>query len=216
MAYVSQDDKAKLAPQIKKVLNKYGMKGSISIRHHMSLVVTIQSGSIEFDHSHGDGYTQVNVYHIDSHYEGKAKAFLTELLAAMKGPDYFNNDDAMTDYFHRSHYTDINIGKWNKPYFMQVSKPKKTKAAKKASKTVVKASKTTSFNGWTPEVIQGSKSIKVPESFTIADGDTAEAVARMTLTEREKFVADMVSRYPTLADQLMSSIGYELMEKEGY
>jgi hypothetical protein len=216
MAYVSQDDKAKLAPQIKKVLSKYGMKGSISIRHHMSLVVTIQSGSIEFNHSHGDGYTQVNVYHIDSHYEGKAKAFLTELLAAMKGPDYFNNDDAMTDYFHRSHYTDINIGKWNKPYFMQVSKPKKTKAAKKASKTVVKASKTTSFNGWTPEVIQGSKSIKVPESFTIADGDTAEAVARMTLTEREKFVADMVSRYPTLADQLMSSIGYELMEKEGY
>ena len=216
MAYVSQDDKAKLAPQIKKVLSKYGMKGSISIRHHMSLVVTIQSGSIEFDHSHGDGYTQVNVYHIDSHYEGKARDFLTELLAAMKGPDYFNNDDAMTDYFHRSHYTDINIGKWNKPYFMQVSKPKKTKAAKKASKTVVKASKTTSFNGWTPEVIQGSKSIKVPESFTIADGDTAEAVARMTLTEREKFVADMVSRYPTLADQLMSSIGYELMEKEGY
>ena len=216
MAYVSQKDKAELAPAIKKVLNKYGMKGSISIRHHMSLVVTIQSGSIEFDHSHGDGYTQVNVYHIDSHYEGKAKAFLTELLAAMKGPDYFNNDDAMTDYFHRSHYTDINIGKWNKPYFMQVSKPKKTKAAKKASKTVVKASKTTSFNGWTPEVIQGSKSIKVPESFTIADGDTAEAVARMTLTEREKFVADIVSRYPTLADQLMSSIGYELMEKEGY
>ena len=215
MAYVSQKDKAKLAPEIKKVLSKYGMKGSISIRHHSTLVVTLQSGSIEFDHSHGDGYTQVNVYHIDSHYEGKAKAFLTELLAAMKGPDYFNNDDAMTDYFHRSHYTDINIGKWNKPYFMQVSKPKKTKAAKKASKTVVKASKTTSFNGWTPEVIQGSKSIKVPESFTIADGDTAEAVARMTLTEREKFVADMVSRYPTLADQLMSSIGYELMEKEG-
>ncbi len=187
MAYVSQKDKAKLAPQIKKVLSKYGMKGSISIRHHMSLVVTLQSGAIEFEHSHGDGYTQVNVYHIDSHYTGKAKAFLTELLAAMKGPDYFNNDDAMTDYFHRSHYTDINIGKWNKPYFLQVSKPKKTKAAKKTSKKVLDTS--------------------ISES--------AEAVARMTLTEREKFVADIVSRYPTLADQLMSSIGYELMEKEG-
>ena len=168
MAYVSQKDKAKLAPQIKKVLNKYGMKGSISIRHHSTLVVTLQSGAIQFDHSHGDGYTQVNVYHIDSHYEGHAKSFLLELLAAMKGPDYFNEDDAMTDYFHRSHYTDINIGKWNKPYFLQdLHKPKKAKVAKKASKTVVKASKTTSFNGWTPEVIQGSKSIKVPESFTI-------------------------------------------------
>ena len=187
MAYVSQDDKAKLAPQIKKVLNKYGMKGSISIRHHSTLVVTLQSGAIQFDHSHGDGYTQVNVYHIDSHYEGKAKNFLTELLAAMKGPDWFDKSDIMTDYFHVSHYCDINIGKWNKPYFLQVSKPKKTKAAKKTSKKVLDTS--------------------ISES--------AEAVARMTLTEREKFVADIVSRYPTLADQLMSSIGYELMEKEG-
>ena len=42
--------------------------------------------------------------------------FLKELLDAMKGPKYFNHDDAMTDYFHRSHYTDINIGKWSKPY----------------------------------------------------------------------------------------------------
>ena len=213
MAYVSQADKAKLAPQIKKVLSKYGMKGSISIRHHMSLVVTIQSGSIEFDHSHGDGYTQVNVYHIDSHYEGKAKAFLTELLAAMKGPDYFNNDDAMTDYFHRSHYTDINIGKWNKPYFMQVSKPKKAKVAKKASKTVVKASKTTSFNGWTPEVIQGSKgSIKVPANATISNA--VESVARMSNAERDKFVDDMIASYPNLADDLLTKIGFGLMDND--
>ena len=213
MAYVSQKDKAQLAPQIKKVLNKYGMKGSISIRHHSTLVVTLQSGSIEFDHSHGDGYTQVNVYHIDSHYEGKAKAFLTELLAAMKGPDYFNNDDAMTDYFHRSHYTDINIGKWNKPYFMQVSKPKKAKVAKKASKTVVKASKTTSFNGWTPEVIQGSKgSIKVPANATISNA--VESVARMSNAERDKFVDDMIASYPNLADDLLTKIGFGLMDTD--
>ena len=34
----------------------------------------------------------------------------------MKGKKYFNNDDIQTDYFCRSHYTDINIGKYNKPY----------------------------------------------------------------------------------------------------
>ena len=39
-----------------------------------------------------------------------------------KGPKYFNNDDAMTDYFSRSHYTDINIGKWNKPFVLKESK----------------------------------------------------------------------------------------------
>ena len=216
MAYVSQDDKAKLAPQIKKVLNKYGMKGSISIRHHSTLVVTLQSGAIQFDHSHGDGYTQVNVYHIDSHYEGHAKSFLLELLAAMKGPNYFNNDDAMTDYFHRSHYTDINIGKWNKPYFLQdLHKPKKAKVAKKASKTVVKASKTTSFNGWTPEVIQGSKSITVPKSFTISDKDTAEDLARMNDKELDKVVDRLVDSYPTLAELLMSRIGYAMLDKDG-
>tara|TARA_B110000091_G_scaffold180401_1_gene197238 strand:+ start:470 stop:1123 length:654 start_codon:yes stop_codon:yes gene_type:complete len=216
MAYVSQDDKAKLAPAIKKVLNKYGMKGSISIRHHSTLVVTLQSGAIQFEHSHGDGYTQVNVYHIESHYEGHAKAFLLELLAAMKGPSYFNNDDAMTDYFHRSHYTDINIGKWNKPYFLQdLHKPKKAKVAKTASKKPIKASKTTSFNGWTPEVIQGSKSIKLPTNSTITDGDTAEDLARMNNKELDKVVDRLVDSYPTLAELLMSRIGFAMLDKEG-
>ena len=190
MAYVSQENKAELAPAIKKVLNKYGMKGSISIRHHSTLVVTLQSGAIQFEHSHGDGYTQVNVYHIDSHYEGHAKSFLLELLAAMKGPNYFNNDDAMTDYFHRSHYTDINIGKWNKPYFLQdVHKPKKAKVVKKIS-----------------------KGIKVPAKATFSPA--VEDIARMTNDQRDKFVDDMVRSYPNLADDLLTKIGFGLMDAE--
>ena len=113
MAYVSQADKAELAPAIKAVLKKYSMKGSISVRHHSSLVVTIKSGGIDFGM---DDNTHVNEYWIDEHYTGVARDFLNELLAAMKGPKYFCEDDSMTDYFHRSHYTDINIGKWDKPY----------------------------------------------------------------------------------------------------
>lgn len=116
MAYVSQEKKKQLAPAIKAVLKKYGMKGSIAVRHHSSLVVNIKSGAIKFEHSHGEGYTQVNTYWIEDHYKGKAQKFLSELLAAMKGSEYFCEDDAMTDYFHRSHYTDINIGSWSKPY----------------------------------------------------------------------------------------------------
>ena len=34
----------------------------------------------------------------------------------MEGPGFYNNDDVMTDYFNRSHYVDINIGQWGKPY----------------------------------------------------------------------------------------------------
>ena len=206
MAYVSQQDKKELAPAIKKVLSKYGMKGSISIRHHSTLQVTLQSGAIDFkDYSHGDGYIQVNTYHIDSHYSGKAKAFLNELLEAMKGPKYFNNDDAMTDYFHRSHYTDINVGRWNKPYFMQ-------KTAKKVSKKPTKASKTVSFDGWTPKVIEGSKGIKVPTKATFSN--PVEDVARMSNAERDKFVDDLIASYPNLADDLLTKIGFGLMDAD--
>ena len=119
MAYVSQADKAELAPAIKAVLKKYNMQGSISVRHHSSLVVTVKSGNIDFSDymREGDDYIQVNEYWIHEHYTGVARDFLTELLAAMKGPKYFCEDDSMTDYFHRSHYTNINIGaSWNKPY----------------------------------------------------------------------------------------------------
>ena len=79
MAYVSQADKAKLAPAIRAVLAKYGMKGTISIRHHSTLVVTVKSGNIGFDTGYNTGYTGVNVYWIDQHYEGRARKFLNEL-----------------------------------------------------------------------------------------------------------------------------------------
>lgn len=112
MAHVSKELKAKLAPSIKAVLKKYNMKGTIAVRHHSTLVVNIRSGAIDFS----EDYIQVNPYWVNEHYEGVARDFLNELVDAMKGPDYFNNDDAQTDYFHRSHYTDINIGRWDRPY----------------------------------------------------------------------------------------------------
>ena len=120
MAFVSKEDKAKLAPAIKAVLKKYKMKGTISVKRHSTLCVKIKQGAIDFsdNFTHGNGYIQVNEYWIDKHYVGVAREFLNELLAAMKGPDYFCNDDAQSDYFNRSHYTDINIGSWDKPYVL--------------------------------------------------------------------------------------------------
>ena len=120
MAYVSQEMKKELSVGIKRVLKKYGMKANIGVKNHMSLYVDVMSGPINFDFSHGEGYSQVNTYWIDDHYKGIAKQFLNELLAEMKGKNYYNNDNAKFDYFDRSHYTDINIGKWNKPYKLDI------------------------------------------------------------------------------------------------
>ena len=32
------------------------------------------------------------------------------------GKDYFDHSDAQIDYFHCSHYIDVNIGRWDQPY----------------------------------------------------------------------------------------------------
>ena len=118
MAYIGQKEKKELAPAIKNVLKTYGMKGSIGIDNHSSLVVNVKEGVLDFtDHfTHGDGYIQVNTYHIDNWYSGTIKNFLNDLVKAMKGANWYNNTDAMIDYFDIAYYVYINIGQWDKEY----------------------------------------------------------------------------------------------------
>jgi len=125
--------KAKIAPTIKALLKQYGLKGSLSVNNHSTLVLTVKQGSIDFigntnrvcaaqprynnsPRNVDRDYLQINTYWCHEHFDGKAKDFLVAAVAALKGPDYFDHSDSMTDYFHCSHYVDINIGRWDKPY----------------------------------------------------------------------------------------------------
>jgi hypothetical protein len=134
MAYVSKEDKAKLAPAIKAICKKYGVKGTLAVHHYSTLVLTISAGSIDFIKNYNEtsdlrpnvnacmrrdpvvDYLNVNVYWCHEHFSGIARDFLTEITAAMRGPDFFDHSDIQTDYFHCSHYIDVTIGKWDKPY----------------------------------------------------------------------------------------------------
>lgn len=133
MAYVSQERKAKLAPAIKAVCTKYGVKASLAVRHHSTLVITIKQGAIDFIKNYNDEsiardpagvrrinpattYIDVNPYWFQEHFTGTAKAFLTELFAAAKGTEWYDRSDAMTDYFDTAYYIDVNVGRWDKPY----------------------------------------------------------------------------------------------------
>ena len=118
MAYMNQARKAELAPGIKAVLAKYGMKGTIGVSNYSTLVVTVKCGNIDF----GGDNIDVNVYWIDQHYTGVARDFLNELHRAMMGPDWFCEDDVQSDYFHRSHYCDIRIGNWQRPYVFMAAR----------------------------------------------------------------------------------------------
>ena len=131
MAYMSQDRKKELAPKIKVVMKKYGMKGTIRVINHSTLVVRIKEGKLPIIENFAFGltdiersnavlksrYLNVNPYWIDDYYTGNCKKFLKELIAAMNDGNH-DRSDIMTDYFDVGWYTDINIGDWNTPYGM--------------------------------------------------------------------------------------------------
>ena len=134
MAYMNQERKAQLAPAIKAVFAKYGVKGSISVHNHSTLVVTIKSGVLDFigeanrfNREYAErtgqrfhpvtGYYQANPYRgADDYADTTVGQFVRELTAAMRGDLWYDNSDIMTDYFDTAYYLHINIGRWNKPY----------------------------------------------------------------------------------------------------
>lgn len=136
MAYVSQELKKSLAPAIKRVCKKYGIKASLAVRNHSTLVLNIKSGKIDFvgninrvcgeDHyqrARGfqpitSGHVSVNPYWYKEHFDGKALKFLTEIIPLMNKGNH-DNSDIMTDYFDVGWYVDVNIGKWDKPYILE-------------------------------------------------------------------------------------------------
>ena len=114
MAYVSQELKAKLAPAIKAVCKKFGVKASLAVRNHSTLCLNVKSGPIDF----GGDRIQVNPYWYRDHFDGQALKFLSEVIPLMNDGNW-DKSDAMTDYFNVGWYIDVNIGKWNKPYVLE-------------------------------------------------------------------------------------------------
>lgn len=124
MAYVSQELKAKLAPKIKAICAKYGVKATLSVRDHMVLCLNIKSGKIDFmgdyeirQHLQNPerDYIQVNTYWYKDHFGGEAYHFLSEVIPAMNAGNH-DNSDIQVDYFDVGWYINVNVGKWNKPY----------------------------------------------------------------------------------------------------
>ena len=135
MAYMNQQKKAVIASKLKPVLKKYGLKGSLSVNNHSTIVLTVKSGKIDFiknfnsttqsrpggfrNGSAAEKYINVNPYWYHEHFSGKSKEFISEALDALKSADWYDESDAQVDYFNTAYYVDINIGKWNKPYIVE-------------------------------------------------------------------------------------------------
>jgi hypothetical protein len=58
--------------------------------------------------------------------------------------------------------------------------------------------------------------VSIPAKATISDSnETAETLARMNGKELNDFVESLMDRYPNLGENIMSQIGYSMLEKEG-
>lgn len=124
MAYMSQENKKALAPAIKAILKKHGLKGSLGVRNHSTLTLKITSGSLDFSADYmgqrsasNEFAARVNHYYISTGWTGKAAEALTELAQAMMVGNH-DRSDSMTDYFDVGWYIDLSIGEWNKPYVL--------------------------------------------------------------------------------------------------
>lgn len=132
MAFMTQEKKKALAPQIKSILKKHGLKGSLSVRNHSSLVLNITEGSIDFYQNMLDTLREsnqpidyvtkdidVNPYWYHRHFSGYPLEVVGELIEAMNVGNH-DNSNAQIDYFDVGWYIDMNIGKYSKPYTLVI------------------------------------------------------------------------------------------------
>ena len=128
MAYLNKDQVKQTREALKvafpdfKFMVRKGNGGSGSIN------VSIMSGPIDFGDF--DMPKAVNPYHVGTFFEGKQVRFLEAVIKVIKyGTDrqWYDNSDAMTDYFDTAFYLDVEIGRWQKPY--QKTDPRKLKGS---------------------------------------------------------------------------------------
>lgn len=125
MAYMSQEMKKKLAPAIKATFKKYGLKGSIGVNNHSTLVINIKAGKVDFLNEFRDSsgnklpedrhYLNVNPYWYKNHFDGDSYFALKEIIEAANEGNW-DKSDIQSDYFNVGWYVEVNIGQWDKPY----------------------------------------------------------------------------------------------------
>jgi hypothetical protein len=138
MAYMNQEKKATIKANLDKALKGTGVKYTLSVRNHSTIVCNVKSAPIDFienfiqtdrnshigkkmsedhvAHIRKNKALDVNPYWYKEHFSGKALEVVDKIVKAMYTANYYDNSDAMVDYFDTAYYVDVNIGKWNKPF----------------------------------------------------------------------------------------------------
>ena len=120
MSYISTEDVKKIRVALK---NEFGKKLKFGVRKSSgghSVGVTIKSGTVDFsDLMRNNTYEQVQVNHYHLHNYGVHQSLfekIVEIIKTAPSKKWYNNSDAMIDYFDVAFYFELNVGDWNNPY----------------------------------------------------------------------------------------------------
>ena len=132
MAHMSQENKKRIAEQLKKVIPD-GWKYSLSVNHHSTLVLTISEAPIDlvleyhtrcreiererniFVEQSPPTYCSINPYWLQDHFKGERLDQMQKILAVLNDGNH-DRSDIQSDYFDVGWYVDVRFGKWNKPF----------------------------------------------------------------------------------------------------
>lgn len=140
MAYITKEQVQEKNKKLKKLNKKYGVKGIFSGSNSSSLTLTIHEGSLDFVKWYVESLVKVrcqfehyvqqikyieenknfeiNRYSFSDYLPSPCLDYLQDALEIML-EGYYNNSDAMTDYFDCAWYMTIQVGKWDKPYMFK-------------------------------------------------------------------------------------------------
>ena len=127
MAYIRTEEVREIRNTLKEEFGP-DLKFGVKKQHHSSVLVTIKKGNVDFSDimREGDrGYTQINQYHLGQY--GRHAMLFDSIVDVIKkapgkaenGREWYDESDAMTDYFNTAFYFNLEVGSWNKPYEYQ-------------------------------------------------------------------------------------------------
>jgi hypothetical protein len=130
---MNQAKKKKIAAALKIALKGAGVKYTLGVHHHSSIVMNIQSAPVDLVQNHLDTisplpqyrsyhaahspqkFMQVNTYWYREHFSGVALDLMTRICTALNEGNH-DRSDIQSDYFDVGWYVHINIGRWDKPF----------------------------------------------------------------------------------------------------
>lgn len=130
MAYMSQENKAKIAVALKEAIPA-DWKWSLAVRDHSTICLTISRAPVDLIANYANhgmdearraaavrkGHVDVNQYWWKDHFSPELVDVFTLIFGALNLGNH-DRSDSMTDYFDVGHYVNVSIGRWDKPFVL--------------------------------------------------------------------------------------------------